>query len=40
MRTEAELVLTGRRVVSKVLEEKGFEFKYPELRDALKQLIG
>jgi uncharacterized protein len=37
--TEAELVLTGRRVVSKVLKEKGFKFDFPSLKDALADLI-
>jgi len=37
--TEAELLLSGRRVVSKVLEEKKFRFNYPLLDDALAQLI-
>lgn len=37
--TEAELVLTGRRVVSQILEEKNFKFKYPNLEDAILQLV-
>ncbi|HZE85433.1 MAG TPA: TIGR01777 family oxidoreductase, partial [Puia sp.] len=37
--TEAELILSGRRVVSKVLEKKNFQFSYPRLEDALRQLI-
>jgi hypothetical protein len=37
--TEAELILSGRRVVSKVLEKKNFLFSYPRLDDALRQLI-
>ena len=37
--TEAELLLSGRRVVSKILEEKKFPFNYPLLEDALGQLI-
>jgi uncharacterized protein (TIGR01777 family) len=37
--TEADLVLDGRKVVSKVLEEKQFNFKYPKIEQALKQLI-
>jgi len=37
--TEAELVLTGRRVVSKVLEEKKFRFEYENLENALRDLI-
>lgn len=37
--TEAELLLSGRRVVSKVLPEKGYVFKYPEIQDALDNLV-
>nr|WP_068887421.1 TIGR01777 family oxidoreductase [Pedobacter panaciterrae] len=37
--TEAELVLSGRRVVSSVLEKKGFKFKYPYLHDAVARLL-
>jgi uncharacterized protein (TIGR01777 family) len=37
--TEAELVLSGRRVVSKVLEQKQIGFKYPKLSDALNNLL-
>jgi uncharacterized protein (TIGR01777 family) len=37
--TEAELLLSGRRVVSRILEEKNFRFNYPLLEDALGQLI-
>jgi uncharacterized protein len=37
--TEAELLLSGRRVVSKILEEKQFRFNYPLLEDALEHLI-
>ena len=37
--TEAELVLSGRRVVSNILEEKRFSFRYPEIQNALNQLI-
>jgi uncharacterized protein (TIGR01777 family) len=37
--TEAELLLSGRRVVSKILEEKKFRFNYPFLEDALEQLL-
>lgn len=35
--TEAELVLSGRRVVSRILEENNFKFKYPHLTDAVQQ---
>jgi uncharacterized protein (TIGR01777 family) len=38
MRTEAELALTGRRCVPKRLQEAGFNFKFPVLRDALADL--
>ena len=37
--TEAELVLKGRRVVSKKLQEKGFIFKYPIIKNALEELL-
>jgi len=37
--TEAELVLSGRRVISTFLVQKGFKFKYPYLHGALDQLI-
>jgi uncharacterized protein (TIGR01777 family) len=37
--TEAELVLSGRRVTSTFLLQKGFKFKYPYLHNALDQLI-
>ena len=36
--TEAELVLSGRRVVSRILAEKNFNFKYPHIGDAIQQL--
>ena len=36
--TEPELVLSGRRVVSKILAENNFKFKYPHLADAVHQL--
>jgi uncharacterized protein (TIGR01777 family) len=39
MRTDPELALYGRYVVSKRLQEEGFEFKYPHLRDALVDLL-
>jgi uncharacterized protein len=38
--TEPGLVLTGRRVVSKVLVEKQFHFQYPGIENALHELIG
>ncbi|RDC64244.1 TIGR01777 family oxidoreductase [Adhaeribacter pallidiroseus] len=37
--TEAELVLSGRRVVSKILAEKQFFFKFPQIQQALRQLL-
>lgn len=36
--TEAELVLSGRRVVSGILDKKDFKFKYPHIKDAIQQL--
>lgn len=38
IRTEAELVLKSRWVESRVLRETGFEFAYPELEGALRQI--
>ncbi len=40
LRTDPELALYGRYVVSKRLEEEGFEFQLPELREALQDLLG
>jgi uncharacterized protein len=37
--TEAELVLTGRRVISTILEEQPFRFQYPDIEGALEQLL-
>lgn len=37
--TEPELVLSGRRVTSEVLKSGGFRFAYPEIQEALKQLL-
>ena len=37
--TEAELVLSGRRVVSTFLLQKGFKFNYPYLHEALEELV-
>jgi uncharacterized protein (TIGR01777 family) len=37
--TEADLALSGRRVVSKIMEEKKFPYKYPKLEDALHHLL-
>jgi uncharacterized protein len=39
MQTEAELVLSGRRVVSNVLKQKNFVFQYPQIETALQQLL-
>ncbi len=36
--TEPQLALDGRRVVSRVLEEAGFQFNFPELNVALRNL--
>lgn len=38
LRTDPELALYGRYVVSKRLEEEGFEFHFPQLREALDEL--
>lgn len=40
LRTDPELVLYGRRLVSKRLEEEGFEFEYGGLEGALRELCG
>lgn len=37
--TEAELVLSGRRVVSKVLEQKHYHFQFPQIETALNHLL-
>lgn len=39
IKTEAELVLSGRRVISTFLLQNGFKFKYPYLHEALKELL-
>lgn len=39
LRTDPELALYGRYVVSKRLKEEGFEFRFPELRVALREVI-
>jgi uncharacterized protein (TIGR01777 family) len=39
MRTDPELALYGRYVVSKRLQEEGFEFQFPRLEDGLKDLL-
>ena len=38
-RTDPELVLYGRYVKSDRLEKEGFEFSYPNLSDALRNLV-
>lgn len=40
LRTDPELALTGRYTTSRVLEEAGFEFRYPQLEGALEDLLG
>lgn len=40
LRTDPELALYGRYVVSKRLEEESFEFQLPQLREALQELLG
>lgn len=40
LRTDPELALYGRYVVSRRLAEEGFEFRFPELREALRDLLG
>ncbi len=40
MRTEPVLALTGRRVLPKRLQEAGFEFRFPAIEDALRDIVG
>jgi NAD dependent epimerase/dehydratase family enzyme len=40
LRTDPELALYGRYVVSKRLEDEGFEFRFPELGEALRDVLG
>jgi len=40
MRTETELVLKSRRVVSRKLPEAGFRFQFTEMQAALAELLG
>jgi uncharacterized protein (TIGR01777 family) len=40
LRTDPELALYGRYVVSKRLEEEGFKFRFPHLGDALSEILG
>ncbi len=39
MRTETELILKSRRVVPKMLTDSGFEFEFPEWKDAVEDLV-
>ncbi len=39
MRTDPELALFGRYVVSKRLQDERFEFQFPQLREALNNLL-
>jgi uncharacterized protein len=39
MRTDPELAIYGRYVVSKRLQEEGFEFQFPFLENALSDLL-
>lgn len=40
LRTETELLLKSRWVLPARLEQAGFDFRYPELEDAVRQLTG
>ena len=35
----AEVVLTSQRVLPEVLQRAGFQFRYPEIRDALRNAV-
>ncbi len=37
--TEPDLILAGRRVVSHLLEQKGFQFRFPTIESAFHDLI-
>ena len=39
LKTDPELALYGRYVVPKRLQESGFEFRWPDLADAFKDLL-
>jgi len=39
LRTDPELALYGRRVVSRRLQDEHFEFRFPQIRDALHDLL-
>jgi uncharacterized protein (TIGR01777 family) len=38
-RTDPQLALTGRKALPKILQASGFEFKFPKLKPALKELL-
>ncbi len=40
IRTETELILKSRWVLPKRLLDAGFEFRYPDLEGALRQILG
>jgi len=40
LRTDPELALYGRYVTSKRLQEEGFEFQLPRVREALQDILG
>lgn len=40
MRSETELILKSRRVIPKRLTDSGFEFEFPEWKDAAEDLVG
>ena len=40
LRTDPELALAGRYVVSRRLKEEQFEFRFPQLPEAVKELLG
>ena len=40
LRTDPDLALYGRYVVSKRLQDERFEFQFPQLSDALVDLLG
>lgn len=40
LRTDPELALYGRYVVPKRLQDQGFEFRFPDLGPALRDLLG
>ena len=39
IRTETELILKSRRVVPKLLTDSGFEFEFPDWKDAAEELV-